>query len=193
MPYRNGNIVWNGTQWSEEMISFLRNNYLSMTNQELADYLGLRKTVTRNKLRELGLKRMELEYWNKEMIQFLKSSYKTIGDVEIMEFFKKYYPKVKGWKRGAIRKKRKQMNLMRTERQSKKIAARNTKRGGRCYTIDKNSASKNMHPRWVAQQIARRNPELQKELIKYPEIIEAARTLLLLKRKIKSLKVEKAA
>lgn len=67
MPYRNGNIVKNATVWTNEMISSLKENFYKKTNQQLAEMLGLRLTVTRNKCRELGLKRMMLEYWNDEM------------------------------------------------------------------------------------------------------------------------------
>ncbi|MEP7375556.1 MAG: hypothetical protein ABI675_19585 [Chitinophagaceae bacterium] len=185
MPYRNGKLQKHETVWTDEMVEFLNKNFHILTNQELADSLNLRRTVTRNKLRDLGLKRMELEYWSEEMIDFLKKSYKKIGDVEIMEFFIRMYPKAKGWKRGAIWKKRKQMGLQRTKQQKEKIETCHRKKGGRCYTIDRNSSSKNLAPMWVAQRIAWRNPELQRELIKYPDIIEAARKLILLKRKIK--------
>jgi hypothetical protein len=185
MPYRNGNIVWNATTWTPGMIRFVKRNWRKKTNKELATHLGLRLTVTRNKLRELGLKRMELEYWNSSMIVFLKASYQTLGDVEIMNFFKRNYPKQKGWKRNAISKKRKQIGLMRTIAQVKEIAKRNSRKGGPCYTIEKNSASRNMHPVWIAQRIAWRNSELQQELLKYPEIIEAGKQLILLKRNIR--------
>ena len=171
------------------MIRYLKKNYRK-TNRELADAIELRLTVTRNKLRELGLKKMELEYWNPKMVEFLKKSYRVLGDVEIMEFFQKCDPKRKGWKRGAIWKKRKQMGLIRTPAQKAKILKRYHKKGGRMYTIDRNSSSLNMHPRWVAQQIAWRNPELQLELMKYPEIIDLARHHLLLKRAIKQKKRE---
>jgi hypothetical protein len=193
MPQHKGYIPANKTQWTDEMIQFLNDNWQSMTNQQLADALQLRKTVTRNKLRELGLKRMELEYWSEEMISFLKQSYTVMGDVEIINFFKHQYPKQKGWKRSMIRQKRKYLGLMRTAEQSKAIAKRNSQKGGPSYTIEKNSSSKNMHPRWIAQQIAWRNPELQLELMKHKEIIESARALILLNRVIKSKKLEKAA
>jgi hypothetical protein len=185
MPQHKGAIPVNKTQWPEENIQFLKDNWQTMTNQQLADALKLRKTVTRNKLRELKLKRMDLEYWSDEMIEFLKKSYKHIGDVEIMEFFIRQYPKLKGWKRGAIWKKRKQLGLIRSDKEKEKIINDHRKPGGRQYTIERNSSSKNMHPRWVAQQIAWRNPELQLELMKHAEIIEAAKALILLKRKIR--------
>lgn len=152
--------------------------------------LGVRLTVLRNKTRELGLKRMELEYWCPEQVQYLKDNYKVKGDVEIMEYFIKEYPKQKGWKRGAIWKKRKQMGLLRTDEEKRKIVVKNCSPGGSQYTIDKNSSSKNMHPMWVAQQIAWRDKDMQLELVKHPDLIEAGRTLIKLNRVIKQKKHE---
>lgn len=188
MPYKNGNMPPNATIWTQEMLDYLKNNYQHKTNAELARYLGLKKTICRMKLYELGFKRMVMEYWSQEQIQFLKNNYKSMGDVEMMEIFKKRWPKNKGWKRSAIHKKRKQLGLFRTAEEIHKLASRNSSKGGRSFTIDKNSSSKNMHPLWVAQQLAWRNPEMQIELTKHPEIIEVGRSLILLKRTIKQQK-----
>lgn len=189
MPFKNGNLQKHETVWTETMIQFLKDHYRSLTNKQLASALNLRLTVTRNKMRELGLKRMELEYWSKEMVQYLVDNYKTKGDVEIMNYFIMHHPKAKGWKRGAIRKKRKQMNLMRSEKDLVKIIENNCKVGGPSYTIDKNSSSKNMHPMWCAQRIAWRNPELQKIIVKkHPELIELYRDLAKLKQATKKVK-----
>jgi len=185
MPYRNGNIVWNATAWTGEMIRFLKVNFQTMTNQQLSRALDLRLTVTRNKLSELGLKRMELEYWCDDQVKFLKDNYKAMGDVAMMEIFKACWPKQKGWKRSAVHKKRKQLGLFRTPKEIHKIASRNSSKGGRSYTIDKNSSSKNMHPRWIAQQLAWRNKDLQTAILKHPEMISAGRSLIKLKRVIK--------
>src|SRR5690606_41007373 len=64
---------------------FLKENYQSMTNRQLADALELSLTKTRHFLYEMGLKRMEMEYWTDEQIDFLKKNYKTIGDTELAE------------------------------------------------------------------------------------------------------------
>lgn len=188
MPFRNGNMPANATLWTDEMITFLKEHFFQLTNKQLADALQLRLTVTRNKCRELGLKRMELEYWSKDQVQFLKDNYKTMGDVEIMEVFMQRWPKTKGWKRGAIRKKRKQMNLERTPAEIDAITARHIAKGGRSYTIEKNSSSRNMHASWVAGLIAWRDPQLKKEVLKHPELIELKRQQILLQRTIKKAK-----
>jgi hypothetical protein len=171
--------------WTKKMITFLEENYKTKTNQELADALNLKITATRKKLYTLGLRKMQLEYWSPEMIDFLKKSYKVLGDVEIMDYFKKAHPKTKGWKRGSIWKKRKQMGLKRTPEEKAVIVKRHLSIGGRCFTILKVSGSLNLKPAWIATIIAPKNRPLQKELLKHPDIIEAAKNLLLLKRMIK--------
>jgi hypothetical protein len=188
MPFRNGNIVPNATLWTPEMLMFLKENYQVKTNPELAKGLGLRLTVTRNKLRELGLKRIEMEYWNDEMISFLKNSYKTIGDVEIAELFEKHWPKNKKWTKNHISKKRRYLKLDRTAEEIFAIASKNSSPGGKSFTILKNSSSLNMHDSWVVQQIAWRNRDLQSELIKHPDIIESSKALLRLKRVVRQTK-----
>lgn len=176
------------TKWTQVMDSFLQENFLSKTNPELAAALDLTLTVTRNRLRELGLKRIEMEYWTDEQIQYLKANFRTTGDVEIAEYFETQFPKNKPWGKQHIRKKRVYLQLYRTQQESALIASQNAMPGGNSYTIDKNSAGVNMHPKWVAQQIAWRDPEMQKEVLKHPEIINLKRYQLELARTLKSKK-----
>lgn len=185
MGRKKGGIPVNITKWTDSMVCFLKENASTMTNKELAANLNLTLTVTRNKKRELGLNKMVLEYWTKEMVDFLKASYRELGDVEITKFFITHYPKCKGWKRGAIWKKRKQLNLIRTYDERKKLMKKNSGPGGSAHTITKNSSSLNMHPSWVVQRIAWRDKERQEELLKHPEIIEAAKAIILINRKIR--------
>ncbi len=130
----------NKTIWTDEMISFLKNNWETMTNKELAESLGLRLTTTRTKLYELGLKRMDLEYWTDEQIEILKGLYRIWGDVEITDFFRKIFPKHKGWTKKHIEKKRRYLGLKRTPQELKAINERNTRLG--CF-------SKNHWKRWI--------------------------------------------
>lgn len=113
--------AWNKINWTPQMIDFLKRNFEKMTNQELADALGLKLTTTRCKLYELGLKRMELEYWTDEQVEFLKDNYHSKGDTEIAIIFDEKYQKEKGWTKKHIEKKRRQLGLKRNERQIKKI------------------------------------------------------------------------
>ncbi|OFY87867.1 MAG: hypothetical protein A3F72_03060 [Bacteroidetes bacterium RIFCSPLOWO2_12_FULL_35_15] len=267
MPYKNGKYVYNETVWTDDMLCFLKANYQSMTNSELANALNLRLTTTRTKLYELGLKRMDLEYWNDDQIYFLKKFYKVLGDTEIAELFNVFYNKNKGWRQKHVEKKRRYLQLKRTEIEKSEIKVRNVdmrryadshwkcwegrvlkvgdirtwydrdynrpfkviKTGSgfvhygpwlfeqhfgpvpegfvlrfldedttnvtlenlslitRAENAMLNAASSNMalSDRYVAGLLAFKKPELKKELLKYPELIELKRNELMLNRQIK--------
>lgn len=108
---------------------FLIDNYLSMTNKELASALGVKITSCRTKLYQLGLKRMEVEYWTKDQIQFLKDNYKEMGDVEIAALFNEVCPKNKPWSNKHIEKKRRYLKLKRTKAEIEDVRQRNIERG----------------------------------------------------------------
>ncbi len=114
---------------SEEDYKFIKDNWPQMSNQELADSLGLKRTRLRNELYELGLKRMTQEYWTKEQVDFLKSNYKDLGDVEIAKFLEANWPKEKPWTKSHISKKRGYLKLNRTPEEVEKILKRNLKLG----------------------------------------------------------------
>lgn len=124
MPNPQNKIVF-----TPEQHEFLKNNYETMTNQQLATALGLKLTRVRNEMRTLGLKRMELEYWTRKQKQFLIDNYKTMGDREIARIFAIKYPKEKGWSQSQVVKKRRQMELHRTELELFNIKERNRRRG----------------------------------------------------------------
>lgn len=115
--------------FSEEDIQFIKDNFKLMTNQQIADCLGLKKTIVRTKAYELGLQRMDLEYWPKEAVQFLKENYHKIGNLEICRIFSKLYPKEKGWSTSHIDKKLEQLNLKRTKLDLYTIKERNRDNG----------------------------------------------------------------
>ncbi|WP_421801788.1 hypothetical protein [Flagellimonas sp.] len=115
--------------WDEQHIKFLRSNYENMTNQELADALDIKLTKCREKLYELGLQRMHLEYWTDEQVEFLRDNYTIMGDTEIAEIFQENWPKKKGWTKNHIAKKRSYLNLKRTDLQKQRIQDRNVKMG----------------------------------------------------------------
>lgn len=108
---------------------FIRDNFYTMTNRELAGALGLRLTKLRGFAYAMGLKRMELEYWTQDQIQFLKDHYKTKGDTELAEIFEVKWYKEKGWTKKHIEKKRRYLKLKRTDVQKRKIKKRNTLMG----------------------------------------------------------------
>lgn len=121
--------TWNAIEWTPKMINFLKINYLTHTNKQLADALGLRLTSVRMKLYELGYKRMDLEYWTNEQIQFLRRNYKKIGDTKLAEIFNTKWSKNKGWSKKHIEKKRRQLELKRNTEQIKAIKTKNINDG----------------------------------------------------------------
>ena len=109
---------------------FIRSNFDTMTNSELAAALGVKITHLRmHCYNVLGLKRMELQYWTQEQVEFLRGNYKRMGDTEIAELFALKYPKAKGWSKKHIEKKRRYLKLKRTKKQIKGILQRNIDRG----------------------------------------------------------------
>lgn len=115
---------------NDEEIKFVNENFYKLTNTELAKSLGIKLTTFRMiAYRDLGLKRIEMEYWNDEMISFLKKNYKNIGDVEISEIFQLQFPKNKPWTKKHIEKKRRYLGLKRTKEELSNIIKRNFKQG----------------------------------------------------------------
>jgi predicted regulator of amino acid metabolism with ACT domain len=176
-------------EWSEEMIQYLKDNFLTMTNKELASALGLRVTITRTKAYELGMKKAEAAIgWNVEQTKYLTDNYHAMGDVELAANLQKKWPRRKAWTKKHVNKKRYLLNLHRTLEQVQKIMSVNGQLGGNSYTIIRNSASATMADGYVANLLAWRNKELRQEILKYPELIELKRKELLLSKAIKESK-----
>lgn len=116
-------------QFTNKELDFLRDNFSSMTNKELATALGHTLTLIRMQCYSMGLKRMELEYWTDEQIAFLLANYKTTGDKELAEIFNKNWIKEKGWTHKHIEKKRRYLKLKRTPEQIQEIHRRNVDNG----------------------------------------------------------------
>ena len=112
-----------------EDIQFIKDNFYNMTNQQLADALGLKKTIVRTKAYELGLKRMTLEYWPDEATAFLIANYKTIGNVELVKIFTDKFPKQKKWRDSQIDKKLSHLGLKRNKQDWYNILERNRQNG----------------------------------------------------------------
>lgn len=179
--------LWNKTEWTSEMIDFLKSKFFHSTNKQIAEALGLKLTVVRNKAAEIGLKRIEMEYWTDEQLIFLHANYRTMGDVEIAENLQQLFPKKKPWTKQHICKKRKYLELRRTKEQIDAIRTRNSSEGGNAYTINRNSSSINMHDSWIAGRLGWRNKKLADHIKKnHPELIELKRAELKLRRTIKN-------
>ena len=116
-------------QWTDEMLNFMRDNYDTLTNKQIADALGLRLHFVRDQLYRMGLKRMELEYWTDEQVKFLRENYKKMGDTELAEIFNARWKKLKPWTIKHIDKKRGYLGLRRTMKQLIEIEQRNLDQG----------------------------------------------------------------
>lgn len=120
---------YNKVIFSERDIQFIKDNFHSMTNQQIADALGLKQTVVRIKAYSLGLQKIKLEYWPKEAVTFLKQNYHKMGNREISRIFNAKYPKEKGWNSKQIDKKIRQLELKRTKLDLFNIKERNRDNG----------------------------------------------------------------
>jgi|GEM_PF-808297 len=109
--------------------AFIRENFNTYTNKELAKLLGFSLHYIRVKCHGMGLYRMELEYWTDEQVQFLKDNYQTIGDKELAEIFNSKWQKKKSWTFKHIEKKRLYLKLKRTKEQIAAIHDRNVENG----------------------------------------------------------------
>lgn len=127
--------------FSETDIEFIKENFQNMTNQQIADALGLKQTVVRMKAYELGLKRMTMEYWPDEATQYLKDNFRTKGNREIVRHFKKHFPKDKGWSTNHIDKKLEQLGLKRNKLDWYVIKERNRDNGSFGKKNPKNNPS----------------------------------------------------
>jgi len=74
---------------------------------------------------------MELEYWNEYHVAFLIDNYKEMGDSEMADILQAVDPKVKGWSKKHVEKKRRYLNLKRSEEEKANIRIRNYELG--CY------------------------------------------------------------
>lgn len=110
---------------SNEDIEYIKTNFKSNTNKEIAEALGLKMTTVRTLAYGMGLKRMELQRWTPEQVDFLKANYQTIGNTEIAQIFKNTWAKKKGWHKKHIEKKLKQLQLKRSKAEINAIRQRN--------------------------------------------------------------------
>ncbi len=124
---RRGRIPYNISLWTRDEVQLLRDNYLKMTNPQLAKLVHKKLTVTRNKLRELGLCRTKRpKAWTKTQEEFLRKHYTKMGDVEIAELMNRRWPrKDEVWTRKRMAKKRDILGLHRTQNQIQAILMRN--------------------------------------------------------------------
>lgn len=115
--------------FSEKEIQFIKDNFATMTNDEIAVALLVKKTIVRTTAYSLGLQRMKLEYWSDEAVTFLKENYHRLGDREICRIFSVKFPKEKGWTPRHVQKKMTQLDLYRNKMDWFLIKERNRDNG----------------------------------------------------------------
>lgn len=115
--------------WTSEMVDYIKESFGKLTCREMAAHLGLSMDAVRAKYREFGLKAVELEYWTEQQIIYLKENFRKCGDVELAIYFDKKWPKNKPWTRKHIEKKRKYLNLNRSQLEISQIRWGNYHKG----------------------------------------------------------------
>lgn len=129
----------NKTSFTRAHIAFLKENYKTLTNKQLAAGIGKTLTVTRNKLYEMGLRRYDKKAraWAPAEDNILISNYRVLGDTSLANL-------LPGRTKRSIRKRRITLNLVRTvdeinnlvEKNLKQLQATQFKPGEKKYTPD---------------------------------------------------------
>lgn len=115
-------------EFTESDIQFLKENFKSMKNQKIAEFLGLKMTVLRMKAYELGLQKLKHEYWSEKQTEFLKENYHRLGNKEIAEIFNNKFPN-KAWTASCINRKMDRLKIKRTKLDLFHIKERNRDNG----------------------------------------------------------------
>lgn len=117
------------TDWTAAKVKFLKENYLAMSTEKLANAVGISYTCTRDKMRELGLKKCNWAKWQPEWTEYLVRNYHYVGDVELAEIFNMKFPKPHPWTNKHFEKRRGYLGLKRSKEEIKAIHYRNVENG----------------------------------------------------------------
>lgn len=116
-------------EFSKDDIQFIKDNFQSMTNEEIALRLCVKKTILRMTAYSMGLQRMTLEYWPQGAVDYLVNNYKVMGNLEIAEHLNEHFPRNKKWCTHHIDKKIGYLKLQRSKKDLLNITERNRQRG----------------------------------------------------------------
>jgi len=170
---------------TEEISEFMKANYQSLSNRQIASALGLKLSITRGFLYQLGLKRMELEYWTQEQIDYLLETYEEKGNTELAKIFEERWPKKKRWTIKHIEKKLKRLGIKRSAYSVAELQKQWAADPRNKANILKHSASLNLTDRTVANYLSWRDKEKTELYLQMPDLINIKRQQLLLNRAIK--------
>ncbi|HFI0463237.1 TPA: hypothetical protein ACGO1T_001810 [Streptococcus suis] len=112
-------------KWSKEDEQFIKDNYKTMTVDEIAEHFNVSQKAARGKIERLGLDLQSLNrrlaaVWNEEDVEYLKENWMYKQDVEIAT----YLGLERGFTKEVVFRKRKALGLMgkskrvRTEKQT---------------------------------------------------------------------------
>ena len=120
-------IPHNKGLWTKDDVQFLRDNYLKLTNLQLAKALHKKLTSTRMKLIDLELIRQKRSpLWTESQVEFLKKNYHKCGDKELAEMMNRRWTRqTELWTKKRVCKKRELLGIKRTDEEVKAIIARN--------------------------------------------------------------------
>lgn len=180
------------TVWTDEMNDFLRENFLNLSNKQLAKGLNLNLTVCRNQLRFLNLRRHAKEsyFWTNEEVNFLLQNYQIMGDVELAEKMNENFQRVDiKAHRKTISKKRLLLKLNRTKEEIEAILKRNYEQ--KRYDISKaiaksHKAISELNDNYIVGILCRNRKDLKPEISKNRGLIELQRTIIQSKRTLKN-------
>lgn len=178
--------------FSEADDKYILDNYLSVTNEEMAKHLAVGLTSLRNHMYQvLKIKRcVKLASWSKEQVNYLFENFRSKSDAEISQYLNDNIPRADGRliNRGMVRKKRELLNLIRTDQEVTALYQTDFLQK-KMRTIEQNSASRNQHRNWIAVSITRGQPELRKQIMenpdKYKDLIDLRRLQIQLNRELK--------
>lgn len=112
-----------------EQVQYIRDHHGVITNQAIADHIGMKLRTLRTKLYDMGLFKVKMTYWTNEQAEYIRNNYQTVGDTEIAKSMTKLFPTQGGWSKKQVTCKRINMGLHRTNEQLDAIYADQVKRG----------------------------------------------------------------
>jgi hypothetical protein len=129
MDKRIGRVPPNKIEMQQWQKDFVRNNFKTMTNEEIAAKTGLSKTYVRMWAYSEGLQRELIVNWTKDQLDYFFENWRTTGNKEMADYINANLPSKKVFKRSTISKKMELLGLYRTPKETFEIRERNRLNG----------------------------------------------------------------
>lgn len=114
---------------TEKQKQFVKDNFKTMTNEQIAEATKLSKTYVRMYAYSIGLQRELIVHWTDEQNAFFIENWQFIGNVEMAKILNETYPGKKVFTKRNISKKLTNLKLKRTAREEDDIRERNRLNG----------------------------------------------------------------